>query len=167
MQCINAKCMQLIMMTEKQGSCPPLKNEVSTVSSGHEYLLIKKANLCIDMCTGHDYLCPGTQKCCLNDCGKIGSCLPAQYLSHVSSLILPEIPDNVTVYDTLRTSKIGRIKWQMRFPPGANETVQFVVEMREHYGYQFFEWKMSKWTNISFHLDLSSESVLFATKYTQ
>lgn len=163
-QCNDAKCMQFIMSTKKRGSCPPpLKNEVFRQAVGAA--AAAEAKLCFDMCTGHDFQCPGTQKCCQNECGTMGACVPAHYLSHVPSAILPEIPDNLTVVDI--SPKVGLIKWQMRYPPGANETVVFVVEMREHCGHRFVEWKMSKWTNVSFNFEWSTASKVMDTKKMQ
>lgn len=130
------------------GQCPAESDPI--VNSVHA--------TCVDMCQGHDFMCPGTQKCCGHHCG--GTCQPASGLEDVGEDVLPKVPHDVRTNSTIIDSKTAELSWNMSCGALARFDFEFVVEARSHPGYKFTEHRLGQWFKIGFEMTAEQETKL-------
>lgn len=132
------------MPMTKHGDCPERSN-------------IKRSNeaLCMDECTGHDYSCPNTQKCCKHKCGR--SCQLVTGLETIQNSVLLPIPHHVSVSSVPYHRNWAEISWTMDTPlMSISPAMYFILEGRAHTGYTFSKHRLSKWFNINYEFTSSS-----------
>lgn len=137
-------CKQHLLPLHKHGECP--------AHSGSN----KRSNesLCIDECSGQDYRCPNTHKCCNHKCGR--TCLPVGLESIPNRVLLP-IPHHLSVVSVPYHRNWAELSWTMDTPlMSISPAMYFVVEARAHSGFTYAKHKLSKWFNINYEFTSST-----------
>lgn len=97
--------------------------------------------LCYNDCDGQDFRCAATQKCCWSGCNQ--TCQKAENLANWSSLAIPPIPENVTVFSNEKeVRRQAHICWEMS---SLQNNTEFIIEGRVHVGNTFSIHKLSNW----------------------
>lgn len=145
-QCSFAKCLERSLNSSKMGQCPKTEPSVDSVQS-----------LCLDTCSDRDFHCPGTQKCCMHECGF--SCRHTVGLDTLSDRELPAVPEKVRAVpvELYRNSVEAEVSWSMAFGPNADLECLFAVEARSHPGYQFSEHKLGQWYKLDYESTAEQE----------
>ncbi|XP_055376228.1 anosmin-1 isoform X2 [Condylostylus longicornis] len=138
----NISLAQCIKNLTKPGHCP------STSYDNREYY---GKMICLETCQGHDYKCPGTQKCCHQiDCGMI--CQEPNDLHYDNSI--PPIPRNLVPRNLKKKGRTCELFWDVPLIHAKNHTGHFlyIVECRWHFGTQFSPRKLREWEWLDYEI---------------